>query len=267
MEKANIDHDFKKTYSDLNLAGENGEWLPLHNSCPFCDSCWKHIQSRKPANNGFYTITRPWVGENYNNLKLLVIAINMNEYGGYEGAIKLMNTAKAEIDRGKIKMFVKKSYPGTFLFHRMGCYATAFVEKENLIMPTWKGHCPLPKDIVSSLDYISYTNHIKCSPIGEKSQPSVQMWRNCGKFILKKEIEILQPNKILILGNSDNYVYLKQNVFDEMTSLAFKGKIGICNGLFKNREIEITVVPHPASRGGNELKIIDDLRNVLNNGC
>lgn len=268
MENSIYDQAFKKVYSELNLADENGEWLNLPTRCPFAESCWEKIPHRKSASDSFWTITRPWVGKNYNKLRLLVIAINMNEYGGYDGAIKLINKAKAEIDgekRKRIKVFISKTYSGTFLFHRMGCYATAFAETEKLMEPKWKGQCPLPKDVVDSFDYISYTNHIKCSPLGDKSKPSHQMWNNCGKFILIKEIEILQPNKILIIGNSTNYDYLKKNVFSEMTSLTLKGRVSICKGLFRNREIEITIVPHTASRGGSAKKIIDDLRSVLNN--
>jgi hypothetical protein len=258
------DMEFKKIYAELNLSDKNGTMLPLHNSCPNCNICWQNIQDRKPANDAFWTITRPWVGKKYDELKIMVIAINMNEYGSYDGAINLINWTKEEIGRGKIKMFVSETYPGTFLFHRMGSYITAFVENANLINPTWQGDYPSSNDIVSSLDYISYTNHIKCSPVGEKSKPSFQMWDNCGNYILKKEIEILEPHKILVLGNSDNFNYFNANVLDNKISLEWQGKVGTGNGFVNNKEVEITVVPHPASFGGNSSQIMKDLNFAIN---
>jgi len=261
------DENFKKMYSTLGLIDNNGAILTLHSDCPKCNSCWKNIQERKPGNDGFWTVTRPWVGKKYSELKLLVIGINMNEYGSYEGAINLIDWTKEEIGSGKIKMFVSDTYKGTFLFHRMGSYITAFVEKANLLNRTWKGHYPIPNDIVYSLDYISYTNHIKCSPIGKKSKPTAQMWENCGKYILQKEIELLEPNKILVLGNSDNFYYLNENVLDNKISLKWKGKVGIGNGFVNNKKVEITVVPHPASFGGNSSEIMNDLNCVINNRC
>ena len=258
---------FRKIYSKLKLSDNNGTMLTLHSDCPNCNSCWQNIQDRKPKNDGFWTVTRPLVGKKYNELKLLVVGINMNEYGSYEGAINLINWTKEEIGRGKIKMFVSDTYNGTFLFHRMGSYITAFVENANLISPTWKGHYPISNDIISSLDYVSYTNHIKCSPVGEKSKPTYPMWENCGNYILRKEIEILEPNKILVLGNSDNFYYLNKNVLDNQISLKWKGKVGLGNGLVNNKKVEITVVPHPASFGGNSFQIMRDLNCVLNNRC
>ena len=144
------DNDFKKIYSELGLVDDNGAMLTLHSDCPNCNSCWQKIQDRKPRNDGFWTITRPWVGKKYNDLKLLVIGVNMNEYGSYDGAINLINWTKKEIGQGKIKMFVSKTYSGTFLFHRMGSYITAFAERAKLIKPTWIKNYPLPDDIVSA---------------------------------------------------------------------------------------------------------------------
>lgn len=261
------DRKFKKLYSELGLIDNNGKMLTLHSDCPNCNNCWQNIQDRKPGNDGFWTITRPWIGEKYSDLKLLVIGVNMNEYGSYDGAINLLNQTKIEIGQGKRKMFISDTYPGTFLFHRMGSYVTAFAEKAKLLKPIWIKNYPLPTDIVSALEYISYTNQIKCSPIGEKSKPTYQMWEHCGNYILKKEIELLQPNKILVLGNSDNLNSLNQKVLDKVISLKWKGKIGVGNGFVNEKLIEIIVVPHPASFGGNSSEIMNDLNCVINNRC
>ena len=261
------DESFKKLYFELGLIDNNGEMLTLHSDCPNCDYCWQKIQGRKPGNNGFWTATRPWIGKKYSDLQLLVIAINMNEYGSYDGAINLIEQAKDEIRRGIIKTFVSETYSGTFLFHRMGSYVTSFATRYGLFKPTWIGDYPSPPDIVSAFEFISYTNQIKCSPTGEKSKPSYQMWERCGNFILKPEIELLNPKRLLVLGNSDNIDYLNQKVLDTEITLKWKGKIGIGNGYINTKPIEIFVVPHPASFGGNSPEIMNDLNCVLNNRC
>jgi len=255
---------FKKLYSELGLIDNDGEMLTLHSDCQNFSYCWQNIQNRKPENDGFWTITRPWIGQKYSELELLVIAINMNEYGSYEGAINLIEQTKVEIEQGRRKMFVSDTYSGTFLFHRMGSYVTAFAEKAELLKPTWIEDYPSPPDIVSALEFISYTNHVKCSPTGEKSKPSYQMWERCGNFILKPEIELLSPKRLLVLGNSDNFYYLNHNVLDTEIALKWQGKIGIGNGYINKKSIEIFVVPHPASFGGNSSEIMNDLNQVLN---
>ena len=93
------------------------------------------------------------------------------------------------------------------------------------------------------------------------------MWEHCGNYILKNEIELLQPNKILVLGNSDNFNYLNYKVLDKVISLKWKGKVGIGNGYVNKKPVELIVVPHPASFGGNSSEIMNDLNCVINNRC
>ncbi|NQT77645.1 MAG: hypothetical protein HQ565_08020 [Bacteroidetes bacterium] len=73
----------------------------------------------------------------------------------------------------------------------------------------------------------------------------------------------MQPKKVLVLGVSENFYYLNQNVFDQPTSLNWNEKIGIGKGTIKDKIIEIIVVPHPASFGGNSHKIMSGLRSAL----
>ena len=40
------------------------------------------------------------------------------------------------------------------------------------------------------------------------------MWERCGSHILKKELAILKPARLLILGTSDNAWYLSEHVLD-----------------------------------------------------
>ena len=135
--------------------------------------------------------------------------------------------------------------------------------------PSWgDDDFPSKEDVVKAFEYFAITNSIKCSPKlsdnNDKSKPTVGMWENCPSFILKEEIRVLKPNKILICGNSDNFIYFNQNVLDspgnyKNYSLTQKGL-----GKIDGREIEIFVVPHPTSFGGNKVDIMYSLINSLN---
>ncbi len=262
-----IDKKFKELYSEIGLIDEKGKILTLHSTCKYCNNCWQDIEDRKPGNDGFWTITKPWVGKNYEKLKLLVVGINMNEYGSYDGAVNLVEQAKKEYELGYTKNFVSETYKGTFLFHRMTSYVNAIIEKESIYTPNWINSFPSKQDLIKSFDLFAYTNQIKCSPVGEKSKPTYQMWENCGNYILKNEINLLKPNKILVLGDSDNFSYLNNKVLDDTIHLKWKGNVGIGNGYVNKNPIDIIVVPHPASFGGNSYEIMNDINCVINNRC
>lgn len=89
------------------------------------------------------------------------------------------------------------------------------------------------------------------------------MWENCGNFILKQEINLLQPKKILILGNSDNFYFLNQKILDTPVTLQWSEGIGIGEGTVNDKMIELIVVPHPQSRGGNSHKNMINFKNIL----
>ena len=258
------DEIFKRLYKKLNLIDKNGKILPLHKKCPNCEKCWENAKDRMPKkSHDFWTITRPWIGKNYEQTKLLVIGENMNEYGSYDGAINLVNWAREDIKKGRIKTLKKPSYSGTFLFHRLASYSTAILSKEDDYQYANFDVWPSAIDNNKSFDYLSYTNQIKCSPIGQKSEQPQQMWDNCGDYILKHEIEILKPKSILILGTSDNYKYFNSFIPDESINIDWERNIGTGFANIKGRQTKIYVVPHPASFGGNKKQIMTDIKKHL----
>lgn len=257
------DKKFNKLYKNLKLIDENEKLLTLHKDCPNCNICWKNVRDRMPEHD-FWTIAKPWIGKHYKRTRLLVIGENMNDYGGYDAAINLVNCSKEEIKKGHIKTLKKTDYSGTFLFHRLASYSTAILKKENAIDCKDYAIWPEAIDNYKSFDYLSFTNQIKCSPFGQKSEQSNEMWQNCGNFILKKEIEILQPKNILILGKSDNYNYFNSYIPDEKINLNWNGSIGIGLVKINGRKTKLYVVPHPASFGGNNKQIMIDLKYHIN---
>ena len=129
----------------------------------------------------------------------------MNEYGGLKAADELVKEAAKEMLIGHRKVFRNPEYRGTLLFHRLACYVTAIAEAKKLMKwPSCSDESPPPKDVERALDFVAYTNHVKCSPKDSRSEPTPEMWKNCGRHILSRELKLLMPEIILILGVDDN---------------------------------------------------------------
>ena len=127
----------------------------------------------------------------------------MNNYGGSEATTHLMEVAKKELPLGKKKLFKNKTYKGSMLFYQIERFANILCTSKLSDFKDTHGE---------SLEYIAYSNHIKCSPDNRKSKvnPSKKMWENCGNHILSHEIEILKPKYLFILGESNNFHYLNK---------------------------------------------------------
>jgi hypothetical protein len=267
MEKLS-DDSFRKLYAQLGMIDESGLSLPLHLSCINRQGCWLSAEDRFPPDDDQWAhLSRPWIGNAYHELRLLAIGENLNEYGGFDAVQVLTQLAKNEILSGRRRVRFGndfKRYPGSFLWHRLGCYAVVFAQTKGFLNPLWGADLyPSKEDVSRAYDYISYTNHIKCSPKGGKSEQTKQMWDNCGKHILRKEIELLQPDYILILGKSDNQWYFNNRVLDEPTEWAYHQSVGMGLGKVGGREVSVFILPHPQAKGGNSLSILNDLRHVL----
>lgn len=252
---------FKTLYKNLNLIDDENKLVTLHKDCPFSSDCWKKAKGRMPdSNDEFWTVTRPWIGENYSELKLLIFGENFNEYGSYYGAIKNITEAKKQLKNERKITFKSPTYKGSIFYHRIALYAHAIGQIENIF--ELQSEHPTPKQIAQSLDYIAFTNQVKCPPIGNNSKPTKKMWNNCGNFILKKEIKLIKPKIILVVGKTDNFNYFNHKVLDNPITLKSKASIQFGIGFIDNLKLKIYVVPHPASRGGNRKAIYNELKQV-----
>lgn len=218
------DNDFRDLYQSLDVFDPNHRASGLHEICPCKDNCWKDALHRiPPKNEDWNEIYRPWIGMHYDRIRILVLAINMNEWGGFDSAVELVEHARDEIQNGRTRVRFGndyRRYSGTMLYHRMGAYASAFVSAAGLIPnPNFPDAWPTHQHVATSFDYLSYTNHVKCSPHDEpgsnqrSSEPTTAMWRNCGKQVLTAELQVLKPKIILVLGKDLNFSSLQENVF------------------------------------------------------
>lgn len=260
----NMPHHLMQMYENLGVVS-NHIPLPLCQACSHHQDCWKDNEHRKPVdqdNIHWSHVSLPWIGQKYHTFRIAVIGINPYEAGGLDFYPKLIPQARAEMASGKIKVnFNHPGYAGTVLWHRIGRYASQtilkFVNDDDPLTFSDLSH-------IDAYDYISFTNHVKCSPIGDRSQPTQAMWGNCHS-ILKDELAILAPTILLVLGSSDNIYYLLENVVDEKASLIDETKyVRLYLGKLHDRNIGIINVPHPAApRLGASYQISKDLDLLL----
>lgn len=239
---------------------------PLQNTCKHCASCWKGIEARKwDSASEAARIYLPYIGEKYEEARILCLGINMNEFGGLWAESNLAAMARQRIIEGKRRIrFDNPNYAGTFFWHRVPVYVSIElirlgIQSESLTQEDF----PSKENIAGSFDYFAISNSVKCSPIGEKSVPTESMFSNCTTHILKDEIRILKPRVILVLGNSANRGALKNAIEGEIAWEQFKniflGKVFSPEGI-----VEVICMPHPTSFSGNSADLAKRLRETRN---
>lgn len=262
---------FRRLYSELRFIDVKGNPLPLYSSCCYGNDCWSgpyESKDRKPADDRDAAISRPWVGSQYPKLGLLVVGINQNQCGGDDSLDNLVTEARKELSGGDKKVtFQNPEYRGTFLWHRIGCYATAFLEAKGIYdREIDVDGYPRKEKVEFAYDYIAYTNHVKCSPNEDNSKPSNGMWEHCGHHVLRREIALLKPTDILLLGKGENLIRLQSaRILDCPLDL-----VPSANGLVRRAKssiggmpIRVFVVPHPTRGPGLKKEVLSDLRELL----
>lgn len=262
-------NQFIQLYRNLNLISQEGRGLPIHRVCLNRDICWDGANERFPQDNEEWShISQPWIGPEYEKLRLAAIGINLNGCGGINALISLTEDAKESIAGGWRRLRFDtpfEEYAGSFLWHRMGCYAAAIGEYCGAITPAWDDDgYPMAEDVSRVFDLISFVEHIKCSPDGDLSKPTPAMWEFCGRHILRHELSLLQPTQILVLGTSDNAWFLQERVLDSTLKDNIRfGSVTRSKGEINGSPVTVWTVPHPQSFGGVSKSILDDLRNAL----
>jgi hypothetical protein len=249
-----------KVYQDKNIL-QNGNEVLLHNNCIYCDKCWTE-KSKLKRGKEWNKIAFPYIGEKYGeegNNNLMCIGLNFNEYGGKNAHDELFNGNKAQpgvinyLKSGKVKInFNNPDYSGTILWHRLAIYS-------NIIL---HGKISLKDDVISSIfEKIVFLEAIKCSPKGNKSKPEPEMINYCPENILFKEIEILKPKIILFLGKETSDIFkkkLKCSNYDSTDNVEYY------EVLYNQNKIKVFKIIHPTARGGNSIKLYNELLEFRN---
>ncbi|MCL2044127.1 MAG: hypothetical protein FWG89_08315 [Treponema sp.] len=235
-------------YHNYNML-ENGIDILLHDKCCFYENCWtKEMKISKGVD--WNKISFPHIGEKYNR-GLMCIGINMHDHGGINAIPRVVESVK------KLLISGKKKYKTSFLWHRIAVYSNIILNKK--ISPD-DGY-----ELSDVYNNIAFVNAIKCSPMSKKnigkndrSTPMDNMWKFCPENILYKEITILQPKMILILGNQLSEILSKKCIGEIQRSK----NIAYYEIMLEGNPIKILRIKHPASPGGCKKEIYKELLSL-----
>jgi hypothetical protein len=237
----------------------------LYAHCNSKSKCWKDF--KKSAKKEYNMLPFPYIGIKYFSIKpkILVIGLNLNDCGHWDAPNEFLLTTQYTLLSGWKKIRFgndSKKYKGTIFYHRVALYSLIILNKFNIIRFTNNDIINNFESLSSAIDYIAFTEAVKCSPYSKNSEskPGKNMISECFDRFLKKEIAILNPNFIISMGKETFY----KNDFD--CKLLIKSKnISISRLFFNRKKIFLIEVIHPtAPNGGNSNKIPKEFLNIIN---
>ena len=169
-----------------------------------------------------------------------------------------------EHENGRV-LFVGKNARGEPGEKRNNYYDSRNKAKEfwNYSWPYWSYIRNITEEIYgeNGADYITYTNIIKCNNSGTTDNTSELVKDNCIRKmkVLKREIELLKPKKIIFLTSWDYDNYIK-GIFNDVVDIESKKvQIGAkkmpwweFSGYIDNDNIKILRVGHPERKKKND---------------
>lgn len=261
-----MEDELKKFYIHEQLLQPNNEEVYLHVQCNNKDICWESESKIEQFGDSYNRIAKPYIGKNYKQFKLLVLGLNLNQYGGYHELHSLVEQTIPFLERGSKKInFNADNYSGSLFWHRAYVYASIVLSYLNgndynsLISNDY--YIDDFERLLQTVNDISFAESIKCSPGWHKSTPTNQMKSLCPKYILSKEIEIIKPNKIIVLGKENWHIIrgLGNIIEDDWWySRAFYTKLDL-----GYNQVDIYGTVHPCSHGGSSRAVIEEFTNLV----
>lgn len=255
-----------RLYVERDLINSSGNALPLHLSCPRCGVCWKGDTALTSANPEDQRVPVPWVGPKYRKGGVLLVGINLHDYGGLASNWWFCSAYARDQRDGK-------RGGGNHTF----AYGAALYA--NAILACLDGHplttteLPEPEALAYIWDRCALTEAIKCAPATPRSEPLDPMFQECPDLLLLEEFALLEPRVVVLLGRSR----LRDTVrplLRERSKLAWGGSPGCLewdgfdiNGL----PAALFSLNHPSGRNpahwqrGSYPKLLDALPTALAN--
>lgn len=181
-------------YRDRNLL-PGGRDVDLSCSCPKSRECWASAPDPEdPVNSG---IALPWIGRSYFDTRVALLGMNFNNFGGLAAHYYVCEDHIRSMEEGRRGKNGEAFSRGAMQYLRV---VLANMDREAI---------PTDQDSVSNealaaiWERCAYVQTIKCAPGTERSNPTEAMIANCPEFLLKEELEILNPSVILLFGRSD----------------------------------------------------------------
>jgi|JI10StandDraft_1071094.scaffolds.fasta_scaffold01502_11 hypothetical protein len=256
-----------KHYVEKGVIADNQGSLyagPLYDSCTKCGECWAGLEDRRAEWNKMQI---PYVGAKYHGEahRVLVVGLNLNEFGGLFSLIELaMNAQFALMNHWQKIRFglTYKEYRGSIFWHRVALYSAIILSDRELhsfasdVLTDFES-------LAAAMGKIAFVEAVKCSPWdpNTESQPTSTMKANCIETFLIKEIEEMNPETILIMGKETLLLPASSEV--RATASSASGNINFMSVDMAGKERRLFKVTHPTARGGNSTDIPLEFRNFL----
>lgn len=257
----------------------NGAPVHLPTECPRAEECWRGERAaRHPARNTpAAALSAPYIGHRYNVGGLAIVLENLRNYGGWDitpqprvGMRFLANAARAGIAKGHKVLFRGGGYRGTNVWYRAVAYAAEWLGCDGINGSSTSGTMS-PTTVAEALDFIALLQHVKCSPMGGRSDQNANMWQNCGPHVLAHELQVLRPGQLIVLGQGDNATAMRSLLPRLVTTFVTETvklgrrttRIVLERRLGPTGDVDVLFVPHPAALGGTSNKLMDAVRHSL----
>jgi hypothetical protein len=246
-------------YRRRGVLDRGGRACSLDRCCDAAESCWAGRSSnehpgrtaadkREPDGSIFW----PWIGEHYGPGGLCVVALNLNldnaepESDWWDITIEYSISAHtgeylgAGLDASPLWNYSRAGY-------RMAASAAA-------VLSWWEGRSPQPdtepdpRALAGFVEHIARVQSIKCSPRGDRAgKPTRAMERQCPPRYLSKELALLRPGGVLVLGSEPRLAIETSHT----PTLEVDEPTFACGTLtFSAQQAEYYWIPHPNNRRG-----------------
>ncbi len=266
MENPGLYGQLLERYRRLGVVTDDNSSCFLPDECPRCVTCWAGAEKRKPGRaDAASQIAAPWVGAGYKQGGLLVVMQNMNDWGGIDlsaepniGMRAAGRAARIQLQQGCRRLFSDeggKPYPGTNVWYRGIAYAGIWLEAAGDIASplVWSSQSPDPPSLARVVDQIAITQQVKCSPLGERSDPTLAMWSECADFLLRDELVVLAPSRIVVLGEGlglKRVLPLREEGCESVRLNRTTLSVKLHSARIDGARVDVLSVPFPSRPGG-----------------
>jgi hypothetical protein len=207
--------------------------LPLHQACQCAGECWADFSAETEPDFGEAAVSVPWIGPDYFEQRLCVIAINQNTYGGLGAHWWVVRGAIEDLENGRSGKRYFHLHTGMYIAALLSGLSTGATPQRDAL------------DAAAAADAwqrCAFVEGVKCAPKADRSKPSARMWDNCPPRYLQAELEVLAPRVLLVAGR-DTWDAVHHLLQVEGTSWgdAFWRGVGTLNG----EKTEVFFVNHP----------------------
>jgi len=277
IDPVTFDDALMKLYVERGLARAVDAPAHLPTACPRAVVCWKGVpDERRPAmGHPASELSPPHIGDLFVESRVVVLLENLREYGGFDFSVQeatrgmryLTRCAAVGLARGSKVLFRGGGYAGSRVWHQALSYAACWLRSRGSMTFGMTGPGSVPaKAVAESLKHVALAQHVKCSPIGARSEQTAGMWEECGRYVLAGELGVLAPKALLVVGTGENAASVRAHLLPVLADRrAREVRIGsrVSSIALETRSsptlgpVAVLFVPHPAAPGASSHALID----------